>query len=70
MEAIVLRNISPEIRKGDILVKKGNLYIKKGCEKNVVEHRTGFLKMTVVNSPNFVSDCQVENMEDWFKVLE
>ena len=66
-KAIVLKDISPEIKKGDVLVKNGDYYVKKGSKKGVVEH--SYFGNTV-KSPNFYDKDSVWYQKDYFKLLE
>jgi len=67
VKAIVLKDISPEIKKGDTLVLNGNFYVKEGSEKGYVEHMHFG---NSVKSPNFYDKDSVWYQKDYFKIVE
>lgn len=67
MKALVLKDISPEIKKGDMLILKGDFYVKEGSEKGYVDHiHFG----NPVKSPNFYDKDSVWYQKDYFKIVE
>ena len=79
-QALVLRNISPTIRAGDYLTKKGEFYVLRGQEKG--DHIGTFhpdrpwclrwlkwiVKPKTIKTPNHYSAAHVEMMSDYFTV--
>ncbi len=68
--ATVLKDISPELKKGDILVKKDDYYVKKGADKATVEHSNPNNPEGVLKCRNWETDELVENMPSWYRIGE
>ena len=77
MKCIVLTDLSPKIKKGDILIKKGKYFILKGevkgyypTEAEMTDPKTKEIVIEKYNTPNFYSVELVKAMKDAFKIIK
>lgn len=74
MKARVLKDISPIIKKGDILIKKGKNYILEGHEKpeKIHNHHWNEEKKDYDRflTPNFYHKDLVEYDKVWFEIFK
>lgn len=67
MKAKVLKDISPLIQKGDILIKRGKFGILKGHNKM----QRVFVKKdkNIFTPPNFYSWETIENLTEYYQII-
>lgn len=69
--AIVLKTISPIIKKGDRLIKRGKNYVLTGYTKpHIIEYEYAKSKGKKFKTPNFYPVQQVESTKDYFRIVK